>query len=66
MLGILRHILAEQTKLCLTTLILQVINILGLSKETVGDVLEVFDSELLALVRLNSPNIVKVKLMLSK
>lgn len=48
------------------TIILQVMNILGLSKEAVGDVLEVFDSELLALTRLSSPNIVKVtKLTLS-
>lgn len=39
-------------------------SILGLSKEAVADVLEIFDSELLALSRLDSPNIVKVYLVL--
>lgn len=39
----------------------QVINTLGMSKEEVAEVRNTFDAELLALSRLNTPHIVKVK-----
>lgn len=42
--------------------LVQAISLLGMSKESRAEVLETFDTELLALSRLNSTNVVKVRL----